>query len=151
MKQEANQLAQRGSVHLWQICFGNLVAKKATWRKEGQEVSEFAMIFRDVVAQAKDEGILFDEDSLGYHFREKLRLGETRLELLKTATAGEFNHSVLEREALRFFARVHHGEQRNHDPKKPHHHTTFLQRGKDGRWKPRQANVVEPLEEDDGT
>ena len=79
-------------------------------RGASESVSNFALRYRTLIAEMKNEGISVDEGEQAWFYKQKLQLTELQKQMLET-TLGALteDYGACERESIRLFKRVHYG------------------------------------------
>lgn len=79
-----------------------------TRRGPSESVANFALRYRNLVAEMKQENVNLDDAEAAWFFKQKLNLTEVQKQLLETTLSGAVEtYADTEREAIRLFKRIH--------------------------------------------
>ncbi len=87
-----------------------------TKRAPGEAVINFALRYRNLLSEMKQEGITIDEAERAWFFKQKLTLSELQKQMLETTLGAQTeDYAQCEKdEAVRLFKRVHLGQAGGH-------------------------------------
>ena len=86
------------------------------YRRPGERVIDYCTRGRELISELKTEGIKVSEEEAGWMLQTRAGLSENRLELLQTATEGDYTFFEVQKHMIRLFKRVHEFEKRNLAP-----------------------------------
>lgn len=79
-----------------------------TKRAPGEAVINFALRYRNLLSEMKQEGITINEAERAWFFEQKLHLSELQKQMLETTVGAQTEDCAqCEKEAVRLFKRVH--------------------------------------------
>ncbi len=82
-----------------------------TKRAPGEAVINFALRYRNLLSEMKQEGITIDEAERAWFFKQKLTLSELQKQMLETTLGAQTeDYAQCEKEVVRLFKRVHLGQ-----------------------------------------
>ena len=84
-------------------------------RRAGERVIDYCTRAREILAELKSEGIGINEEMAGWMLQTRGGLSESRLELLQTATEGDYHFPKVQTQMIRLFKKVHEVESRRGD------------------------------------
>ena len=82
-----------------------------TKRAPGEAIINFALRYRNLLSEMKQEGIVIDEAESAWFFKQKLSISELQKQMLETTLGAQTeDYSQCEKEAIRLFKRIHLGQ-----------------------------------------